>query len=66
MDDAIARMPKETVEYLQQMGFHFDKARMVWVKNSVGRIWRLSFEDTRDHDLAWVKSRVAEFATQPL
>lgn len=54
------------VHYLEHAGFGFDRRRLAWVKTSSGREWVISFEEASAHDVAWLQSRVVDFATQPV
>lgn len=62
----VGMVPVANVHYLEHAGFGFDRGRLAWVKKSLGREWVISFEEASAHDVAWLKSRVVDFATQPM
>ena len=52
----------ECRSHLEQLGFAFIKSHGVWANRKLGKERTISYEEVRDHDLAWLKYRIAELA----
>jgi hypothetical protein len=61
----VGMVPAANVHYLEHAGFGFDRRRLAWVQKSSGREWVISFEEASAHDVAWLKSRIVDLASQP-
>lgn len=53
----------ENKRYLSANRFFFDRRQFRWVKIVRGRECVIQFEDAVDHDLDWLKTRIAELMT---